>query len=240
VCEVVAHVWDRKKQIFNVLALIAFAVAVLGEVADYKYDGRKQGLYDAEEQSLTNDFNSRLQKANAIAQNARADAEQAQSAAQQSADNASQAQQRANVAEQEAATLKYEQGYRELSKDQRAQLIAILKPYAPQKYYFVCAPDAETTEYADEIVDALKSAGWEAIGLGSNWGMITHQGEGVWVQVSDVSKPAPHGAVVLQTALRKVGIDAGGGSYPMVGEDGFLLYVGLRPKPKQPSHAKQD
>ncbi len=57
---------------------------------------------------------------------------------------------------------------------------------------------------------------------------------------SDVSKPAPRGAAVLQTALRKVGIDAGGGSFPTFGEDGFLLYVGLRAKPKQPSQAKQN
>ncbi|HVA94943.1 MAG TPA: hypothetical protein VNI36_08580 [Candidatus Dormibacteraeota bacterium] len=239
-CEVVAHVWHRKRHIFNVLALIAFAVAVVGEVADYKYDGRKQGLYDAQEQSLTNYFNSKLQKNNTVAQNAKAEAQQAHSEAQHSADDANQAHQLASAAEQETRTLKYEQGYRELSEDQKAQLIAFLKPYAPQKYYFICAQDAEATEYADEIVEALKSAGWEAVGPGYNWGTITHQGEGVWVEVSDVNKPAPHGAAVLQMALRKVGIDAGGASFPMVGEDGFLLYVGLRPKPKQPSQAKQN
>jgi hypothetical protein len=239
VCEVVAHIWDGKRRVFNVLALFAFALAVVGEAADYKYDDRKQTLFDAQEQSLKNDFNSKLQKANADAQNAKAEAQQAQSAAQHSADDASQVQQRASAAEQEAATLKYQQGYRELTEDQKTQLIAFLKPYAPQKYYFICAPDAEATEYGDAIVDVLKSAGWEAMGQTYNWGTITHEGEGVLVMVRDVNKPAPLGAAALQTALRKVGIDAGGGNFPMVGPDGLLLYVGLRPKPKQPSQTKQ-
>jgi hypothetical protein len=234
VCEIVAHVWKKKERLFNVLALIAFAVAVAGEFAQYKYDNRKDALYDAQQQALTKDFNTKLQQANSDAQNAKTDAQQAQGKAQQSASDADQAQQRATAAEQEAATLKYQQGYRELTDDQKTKLVAFLKPYAPQKYFYICAPDAEATQYGDEIVSALKSAGWDATGPAYNWGTITHQGEGVTIQVSDVSQPAPKGAAALQTALRNVGIDANGGSFPMVGKDGFLLYVGLRPRPQKP------
>jgi hypothetical protein len=226
-CEAVAHFWRKANRVFSVLALVAFAIAVSGEWIEYKYDGRKEALHDALDTALTNDFNKRLQTA-------RDDAEKARSDAQHSADNASHAQQKATAAEQDAEKLKQQQGYRELTEDQKTQLIALLRPYAPQQVYFVSAPDAEATEYADEISSALNSAGWKTVGPQYNWGTMTHQGEGVWVQVSDVGKPAPRGAAVLQTALKKIGIDANGGSFPMVGENGFLLYVGLRPRSKQP------
>jgi hypothetical protein len=230
VCEAIAHFWKKREGLFNVFALIAFALAISGEWADFKYDNRKEVLYEAQQQSQKDDYDRKLQQANTEAHNARTDAQQAQGKAQQSASDANQAQQRATAAEQDAATLKYQQGYRELSQDQRTRLIAFLKPYAPQKYVYISSPDAEATEYGDELVDALKSAGWEASGPSYNWGTITHQGQGVLVEVLDTTKPAPRGAAALQTALRSVGIDAGGSSFPMVGPDGFLLYVGLRPK----------
>ena len=225
--EIVAYSWEKAKHVFNVLALIAFALAVMGEGIQYKFDGRKETLHDAHDTALTKDFNKRLQVAHDEAENARTDA-------QRSADNASRAQQQAAAAEQEAEKLKEQQGYRELTEDQKTQLIALLKPYAPQQLYFLSAPDAEATEYGDEISSALNAAGWKTVGPQYNWGTITHQGEGVWVQSSDVGKPAPHGAAVLQTALKKIGIDAKGGSFAMVGENGFFLYVGLRSKPKRP------
>jgi hypothetical protein len=207
--EIVAYFWGKAKHVFNVLALIAFALAVMGEGIQYKYDGRKEALHDAHDTALTEDFNKRLQASHDEAENARADA-------QHSADNAGHAEQQAAAAEQEAAKLKEQQGYRELTEDQKTRLIALLKPYAPQQLYFLSAPDAEATEYGDEISSALNAAGWKTIGPQYNWGTITHQGEGVWVQISDVSKPAPRGAALLQNALKTVGIEANGGSFPML------------------------
>ena len=226
-CEAVAHFWRKAHRVFSVLALVAFAVAVSGEWIGYKYDGRKEALHDAHDTALTDDFNKRLQAEHDDAEKARRDA-------QHSADSASQAQQKATVAEQDAEKLRDQQGYRELKEDQKTKLIALLRPYAPQQVYFFSAPDAEATEYGDEIASALNAAGWKTVGPQYNWGTITHQGEGVWVEVGDVSKPAPRGAAVLQIALKKIGIDANGSSFPMVGEGGFLLYVGLRPRSKQP------
>ena len=50
--EIIAHSWDKRKRLFNILALVAFAAAVTGEVVKYRYDERKDVLRDAVEQQL--------------------------------------------------------------------------------------------------------------------------------------------------------------------------------------------
>jgi hypothetical protein len=56
----------------------------------------------------------------------------------------------------------------------------------------------------------------------------TRQGQGLLLLVHDVNK-APAVAVILQGALKKIGVDAGGISMPDVfGENDLLFYVGVQ------------
>jgi hypothetical protein len=224
VFEIGARFWKKYSNLLGGLALIAFALAVLGEVAEHKYSARKDVLDDARQQGLISDYNHRLKAANEVVNKAQADAAQPEQ-------SSLFAQQQASAASKEAEKLKEQQGYRELTETQKAQLIALLKPYAPQTLYFICAPDSETTTFADEIASALDAAGWKTKGPPYNWGTITHYTAGVQIQVADVTKPVSQGASVLQAALIKVGVHTDASNFPMVGPNGFLLYVGLRPKP---------
>jgi S1-C subfamily serine protease len=76
--EITAHFSSKKlHKVFNVLALIAFAVAVSGEIVEHKYQGRKEKLYDAQTQELTENLNKKLQKASAAASQAQRQANEA-------------------------------------------------------------------------------------------------------------------------------------------------------------------
>jgi hypothetical protein len=122
---------------------------------------------------------------------------------------------------------------RTLSEEQKSSLQALLKSGAPQELYFVCAPDVESTRFGDEIISVLNAAGWKTVMHPYNWGSMEHQSEGVQIWVADVKKPAPNGAVILQLALKKIGVDAVGAEFFMIEEGKFALYVGLQPIAKK-------
>ncbi|MGA2426374.1 MAG: hypothetical protein ABSG07_20425 [Terriglobales bacterium] len=117
---------------------------------------------------------------------------------------------------------------RHLSEDQKTKLASLLKAAGPQEFYFVSAPDAETTHFGNEILTVLDSAGWKVVPHLAGWGEIAHQGEGVYIWVSDVNK-APQGAIVLQQALKEIGVDAVGSNYPLMWKDKFGIYLGVKP-----------
>ena len=118
---------------------------------------------------------------------------------------------------------------RHLSEYQKFMFASILKSYAPKEFYFLCAPDAETTHFADEVLDVMESAGWRAVPHPPNWGIMERQGIGVQLLVQDVTKPVCREAIVLQQALRAIGIEAPGSNFIMAPNEKVTLYVGLRP-----------
>jgi hypothetical protein len=61
--EIVAHIWKKRAKVFNVLALIAFALAVSGEIINHQYNHQRETLYDAREQQLNDDANQNIRKA---------------------------------------------------------------------------------------------------------------------------------------------------------------------------------
>jgi hypothetical protein len=101
---------------------------------------------------------------------------------------------------------------RHLSDDQKDKLVSVLKVAAPQELYFISAPDAETTYFSNEILSVLQSAGWNVVPHPPNWGTIDRQGQGLFIMVADLNKP-PRGAIVLQQALKQVGIDSSGQTF---------------------------
>lgn len=119
---------------------------------------------------------------------------------------------------------------RHLTESQKNTLIASLKKIDPQSFYFLSAPDAESTHFGNEVLKMLTSheLGWKVLPLPSNWGQANRQGEGLFIVVSDLQKPPP-GTVELQQAFKAVGINASGTTYPMVGTDRFAIYVGVNP-----------
>ena len=56
VCEIIGVAWKKRTKLFNILALCAFAIAVLGEGIHYRYDDRKEALHDAREASLSANY----------------------------------------------------------------------------------------------------------------------------------------------------------------------------------------
>jgi|SRR3984885_724370 len=117
---------------------------------------------------------------------------------------------------------------RHLSDDQKEKLASLLKVAAPQDFYFVSAPDAETTHFGNEILGVLHSAGWTFVLHPPNWGTIEHEGQGLFIQVADENKP-PRGAIVLQQAFQQVGIAVTFQTFMMVPTGKFGIYLGVNP-----------
>ena len=63
VFEAAAHIWKKRAKIFNVLALLAFALAVSGEIISHQYNQRRESLYDARQKQLSDDANKKIRKA---------------------------------------------------------------------------------------------------------------------------------------------------------------------------------
>lgn len=76
--EIVAHIWKEYAKVFNVLALIAFALAVSGEIINHQYNHRKEALYDAREKQLSDDADQEIRKAQDVANAAEQKAASAQ------------------------------------------------------------------------------------------------------------------------------------------------------------------
>jgi hypothetical protein len=215
--EIVARSWKRLAKVFDVLALFAFALAVSGEIVEYKYNHRKEALYEAREQSLSAEFHSKLEKANEDAQTAR--------------DDSTTAQRDASAAQREAGELRHQQTGRALSETQKAELLSLLKSESHQEMYFISAPDSESQTFADELSAVFNEAGWKTNYPPYNWGTTQHYPVGLAILVAD-PKNAPPGAVVLQRSLKKIGIESNGLPFEMVPAGKFGLFVGLKPQVK--------
>ena len=50
--EVFAHVWKKQASLFTTLALVAFGFAVIGEIGNFTYGGRREQLHEESEKAL--------------------------------------------------------------------------------------------------------------------------------------------------------------------------------------------
>ena len=201
--EVIAHLWKKRTSLFTALALIAFGLAVMGEVANYQYGGRREQLHDEAEKVLRKS-----------AVDAQRDATTANIQA---------------VATQGALDqLKNQMKWRELTKAQRSLLIAKLSPFkgTTLMMIYIGTGGEETRHYTEEIAGALRAAGWT---VGMNEGIHTGEARyGVTVVVND--KLHPHTATVLFETLKEARFrDVEEDGNPNLSKDDFQLIV--RPKP---------
>jgi hypothetical protein len=68
--EAAVHLWKKRERLFGAFALVAFALAVSGEVVSYKYAGRRDVLYDAREKGVRDEANEEIKKARSAAESA--------------------------------------------------------------------------------------------------------------------------------------------------------------------------
>jgi hypothetical protein len=115
---------------------------------------------------------------------------------------------------------------RMLGIEQREKLVSILKGATPISITVLHAQgDHESQVYADFFVSSFKEAGWTILEPGVL--LETRQGEGVRIAVHEI-KTAPQGAILLQNALKEIGVDAQGWESPLVPVGSFWLYVGVQ------------
>jgi hypothetical protein len=117
---------------------------------------------------------------------------------------------------------------RTLTPEQRTGLANLLRQ--PGSFSVVvrhAGNNFEAQTYAESLASALKDAGWK---VNDNPGLMfeTKQGVGLKILVRDLQKP-PIGAVLLQTSLKQVGLDADGSAQEVVPEGETWLYVGVHP-----------
>lgn len=210
--EGLARFWKKFSHLFDVLALVAFALAISGEWVGHKYGQREDFLYNQQQQETTQAFQAEFNGEDAKLKKAEGDASDAESQLQE---------------------LKRDQAGRVLTSRQRSVLLAQLKAIPPQHLYFVCSPDPESEAYLNQLSVVFRKVGWQVgpagIQLGFRLGTYV---TGLRILVKD-PKAAPLGAAALQAALRKAGIDAPGmGSFPfLIGKEEFALYIGPKPHP---------
>jgi len=139
-CEVIAHCWSKYARRLEIVAVFAIGVAVLGEYAGYRYDHRKEDLYDSRTGAITRQFQAKLLSEQQRADQLTKEAEEAERKAQEAED--------ADVG-------------RSLTTKQVSALVSLLTPAAPQELYFVCSPDSEAQRYFRQLAAALGDAGWK-------------------------------------------------------------------------------
>jgi hypothetical protein len=221
--EAIAFGWKKRSALFTILALVSFAVAVGGEAVHYKYDHRKEVLYDARENDLKSQHERELQKARDDAQSS---AESARAAERETA-VAKRESEQGRLLEQQAndqlAALKAKETPRTISEDQRRKILTALKGTKTREIIVLYASDLESQNYADQIIGILKEAGWTV--PPPPFRLITHSVPGVVIMVHDVKVPEPE-AAQLQFAFKTAGIDINGGTQPQVAAGKLEMWVG--------------
>jgi hypothetical protein len=203
--EIMAHFWKKRSGLFTALALVSFALAVAGEVGEYKYSARKDQLHEDSERALGGKADTAVQRA--------LDAESKANAVQNKFDN-----------------LTEKMKWREITASQKALLGSKLSPFKGTTLVmiYMAAGGEETQHYAEEIAEAIRGAGWT---VGVNMGM--HNGPpryDLTVEVND--KLHPHAATMLIETLRQTGFrDVQEEADPNLSKDGIQLVV--RPKPHE-------
>ncbi|WP_434877302.1 hypothetical protein [Bradyrhizobium sp. HKCCYLRH2057] len=120
---------------------------------------------------------------------------------------------------------------RSIGRDQREKLIAALKS-APKGKVFVIGSffDAESTQFANEISQILKDAGFEISDMLPRPNRpIGYNQPGAWLWVNDVKQAPPH-ARPIQDNFKEAGVYLDGQSHPdLVQPDEVLIAVSSHP-----------
>jgi hypothetical protein len=205
--EIIARVWDARKRLFDILALVAFAAAVSGEVIKYRYDERKDSLNEVLEQKLKQESQQQQREWEQERQRLQSQTEDAQ---------------------RQIDKFNEQQRWRSVTKQQHDLLVTRLKPYAGTTVIMlvITVGGEEAQQYAEQIAKALRDAGWT---VGVNAGI--HQGEpryDLTVVVND--QKHPHAATVLLDTLKEAKFtNVEGEASTNLSVDTFQIVV--RPKP---------
>jgi primosomal protein N' len=223
VAEIVAFSWKKRATLFNVVALVAFLMAVCGEIGQFKYDGRRDVLYEQRETKLRTDYDEQLKKAREQSEQSATAAREAQSSAVTAKQQAASAQLLEERANKQFAELKEREAPRMLTKEQRQKFIASLRSGKAHSIIVTHAPDLESQSFADQLTAALTEAGWTI--ERTPFRMLLHSVPGVVIMVHDIKVPEPE-AGNLQFAFKSIGIDAGGAGNENVVAGAIEMFVG--------------
>jgi hypothetical protein len=205
--EIIARCWHARKRLFDILALVAFAAAVSGEVIKYRYDERKDSLNEVLEQKLKQESQEQQREWEQERRRLQSQTEEAQ---------------------RQIDKFNEQQRWRSVTKQQHDLLVAKLKPYAGTTVImlFIATGGEETRQFAEQIANALRGAGW-TVGMNSGF----HEGVpryDLTVVVND--QKHPHAATVLFDTLKEAKFaDIEEEANPNLSIDTFQIVV--RPKP---------
>jgi hypothetical protein len=132
---------------------------------------------------------------------------------------------RTALAEKELILLKQKMAPCRISTEERMRLLPLLK--ASQKGNVILAApmgDAEAEYYAQDIVSVLIEAGWNSK---NEIGISTFRGMGVYLIVKNTKSP-PLGAVQLQSAFTKIGIQMHAQDLESMPGDSIQIFVGSK------------
>lgn len=201
--ELAALLRKASEKLFGLLALAALLLLAGADYIGNQYNHRKEELYEVN----VHDLNQKLHE---------------------DTESIRLAQARATVAENQVIQIEKESLPRTLTERQRILLIATLKPASPQQLYFASSPDPETQQFLADVSRTLAAADWKLVNHPYNWGTEETYPPGLRILVGDLNN-IPTGALVLQSALMRIGYDAPTTKFLMVPRGKFALYVGPKP-----------
>lgn len=199
VLEILAVFPTRFKKRLAGAGLVAFLLAVSGEVAERRYEHRKDALYEEHEANTARQLNAKIDAANTKAQAAQALNDAAER-------NASAAQKTAQAAQAEADVLRREQAPRALTPEQQRKLSSYLSK-CPSGAFEINASinENDARPYAEQIASIFRNTGWQ---VKINNSMFTGPDvSGLWLTIQDPKRP-PQTAVDLYNALTAAGVSS--------------------------------
>jgi len=213
------------------LGLLAFVVAVSGEVVQRKYEHRKDALYDEREGQTVQAFDKKVREANAKADEASGKAQVAQDEIKTAKDKAIDAQTAAHHAQAEADALRKQNEPRALTKEQAQKLIGYLAQCPVGGFVINASVDeADARPYAEQIASVFRSKNWE---VKINNSMFSGTDiTGTWITVQNLTT-ASRSAVDLHQALNEAGLTHNLFYDPTMTDPNLVtLSIGFKPKQK--------
>jgi hypothetical protein len=205
--------WHRG---FEIAGFVALGLLLLFEVLSYVYGNRKDVLLLAQQSSIAGEERKQQE---ARDKNSSDNVAAANAAAQKATD----AQKRA---EEKAAELEARLTPRKLSEEQKANLMRLLSKHTGYEITLLSVlGNKESQDYRDEFSELFQKAGWKV--NPPPFRMPIRDVQGLKILVADLSK-APQAAIILQQALKEVGINADGGVDSGLKPETFELYVGFK------------